>query len=235
MGRWRLAGGDAPARGPAWLERVPAPTRVAHLRAEARVTGTIRLGDGPARRVEGVGAVKHIWGTRRVEELFWLYCPLLDDGGAFEATGVRLRRDRGPRLAPVWLRARGVESTWWNPPGLFRRRVVPDGPGRLRVRAASATATWSRPRRATRRRSPGTSIATRAGFDVYVAQSDVATCDVGGATGAHRSRVGRRRGAYAGGARPRSSSIERTPLPGVRYVAWDATTLEGGEPCRPTT
>ena len=37
------------------------------------------------------------------------------------------------------------------------------------------------------------------------------------------------------GARAAIEFHERTPLPGVRYVAWDATTLEGGEPCRPTT
>ena len=231
---WELAfaGGDAPARGPAWLERVPAPTRVAHVRAEARVTGTVRLGDGPMNRVEGVGAVKHIWGTRRVEELFWLYCPLLDDGGAIEATGVRVRRDRGPRLAPVWLRARDVETTWWSPPGLFRRRVVPDGPGRLRVRAASATAYVV----ATATCDPQTLVGyvyrDPSGFDVYVAQSDVATCDVAWCDRRHRlARWNEPR--HTRGARAAIEFHERTPLPGVRYVPWDATTLEGGEPCRP--
>ena len=231
---WELAfhGGDAPVRGPAWLERVPAPTRVAHVRGEARVTGTVRLGDGPARRVDGVGAVKHIWGTRRVEELFWLYCPLLEDGGAIEATAVRVRRDRGPRIAPVWLRARGIENGWWRTPGLFRQRLVPDRPGRLRVRAVSGTACVV----ATATCDPATLVGwvyrDPSGFDVYVAQSDVATCEVAWCDRRHRlARWSAPR--HARGARAAIEFHERTPLPGVRYVPWDATTAEGGEPCRP--
>ena len=104
---WELGfhGGAAPVRGPAWLDRMPAPTRVAHVRSEARVTGTVRLGDGPTRRVDGVGAVKHIWGTRRVDELFWLYCPLLDDGGA-----IALRRRGLPSGSPPPMRAAVVTS-----------------------------------------------------------------------------------------------------------------------------
>src|SRR6185369_5129127 len=65
-----VRGGDGVARGPTWLERVPAPTRVAHLRSEADVTGGVRFGDGSAIDVRAVGTVKHLWGTRRVEELY---------------------------------------------------------------------------------------------------------------------------------------------------------------------
>ena len=231
---WDLAftGGERPTRGPAWLERVPAPTRVAHVRSEAHVTGTVRLGFGPVRRVDGVGAVKHIWGTRRVDELFWLYCPTLDDGGAIEATRVRVHRHRGPVITPVWMRTGDVESASWSPPGLFRRRVAPDAPGVLRIRAASATVgvvastTWD----------PTTVVGyvyrDPSGFDVYVAQSDVATCDV--TWYERRHRLARWSGPrHARGTSAAIEFHERTPLPGVRYVPWDATTAEGGQPCRP--
>ena len=50
---------------------------------------------------------KHIWGTRRVEELYWLYCPRFDEevAACLEATAVRPRRRPGaPRLVPIWFR-----------------------------------------------------------------------------------------------------------------------------------
>jgi hypothetical protein len=202
------------------------------VRSEARVTGTVRLGDGPVQRIDGLGAVKHIWGTRRVDELFWLYCPTLDDGGAIEATRVRVRRHRGPLITPVWMRTRGVESASWSPPALFRRRVAPAGPGVLHVRASSATTGVV----ATATCDPETFVGyvyrDPSGFDVYVAQSDVATCDVAWYERRHRlaSWSGPR---HARGAPAAIEFHERTPLPGVRYVPWDATTAEGGESCRP--
>ena len=219
-------------RAPELLHRLPLPTNVSHANDGIRVNGWVAL-DGVRIALERAPAVqKHIWGTRRVEELFWLYCPLLDDGGAIEATGVRVRRDRGPRIAPVWLRTRGAETSWWNPPGILRRRVVPDGPGRLRVRAASATAYVV----ATATCDPATLVGyvyrDPSGFDVYVAQSDVATCEVAWCDRRHRlARWNAPR--HARGARTAIEFHERTPLPGVRYVRWDATTAEGGEPCRP--
>jgi hypothetical protein len=70
------------------------------------------------------------------------------------------------------------------------------------------------------------------GFDVYVAQSDVATCEAAWCDRRHRlARWNEPR--HARGARAAIEFHERTPLPGVRYVPWDARTAEGGEPCRP--
>jgi len=139
---WRFAiegGLNHVARSPAWLRRVLAPTRVDHERSECVVSGDASV-DGHPHVLRGLGAQKHLWGTRHVEELYWLYCPLLDDGGALEATSVRVRRRRGPQIAPVWVRAGCREYAWWTGRALVRNVVAPEGPGRLRVRAATRTA-----------------------------------------------------------------------------------------------
>ena len=218
-----LRGGEGMARGPAWLHRLPTPTRVAHVRSEASADGVVRLGPHPERRVDGIGTLKHIWGTRRVEELYWLYCPLLDDGGAIEATCVRVRQAGGPTISPIWLRTGEGETRWWSPPGLLRRRLTPDGLGRLRVRATSATSRIEAVATCDPATLAGYVYRDPSGFDVHVAQSDVATCEV--VLWARRHRL-------AAWSAPRRlagtcAAVEfhqLAPLPGVRYVAWDATT-----------
>ena len=233
---WELEmrGGAGITRGPRWLDRLPTPTRVAHVRGEASVGGTVRLGGGPVARVDGVGALKHIWGTRRVEELYWLYCPLLDDGGAIEATGVRVRRGRGPAVTPVWLRTNGGETRWWTMPGLFRHRVTPDGLGRLRVSAMSATSRLDAVATCDPATLAGYVYRDPSGFDVHVAQSDVASCEVELRTRRHRLAAwdAPRR---LGGARAAVEFHHPEPLPGVRYVAWDATTTGEVQPCMRAT
>jgi hypothetical protein len=222
---WDLGvrGGEGIVRGPGWLHRLPAPTHVTHVRGEADVRGSVRLGSEADGRIDGVGALKHLWGRRRVEELHWLYCPLLDDGGALEATGVRVRRDRGPVLTPIWLRTRDGETRWWSPPGLFRRRVMPDGPGRLRVRATSATSRIDAVAACDPATLAGYVYRDPSGFDVHVAQSDVATCSVALWTRPHRLARWSAPRRFAG---PRAvvEFHQLAPLPGVRYVPWDATT-----------
>jgi hypothetical protein len=166
--------------------------------------------------------MKHIWGTRRVEELFWVYCPTLDQDGALEATGVRVRRGTGPTLAPVWLRAGGREWRWWGLPGILRNRVVPDGPGRIRVRAASARRLLEAVAECDPATLAGYVYRDPAGWDVHVAQSDVARCEVTLRTRAHPlASWGAPRRFVGTGAAVEFHHPE--PLPGVRYVAWDAT------------
>jgi hypothetical protein len=98
--------------------------------------------------------------------------------------------------------------------------VTPVATGVLRVEATSAT----RRVRALARCDPATLAGwiyrDPAGWDVWVAQSDVATCDV---------EVSRRAHPLAGWGAPRrlppsQAAVEfhqREPLPGVRYLAWD--------------
>ncbi len=203
--------------GPAWLARLPAPTRVEHLADGAPVTGWIER-DGVRDELRGARVVaKHLWGTRRVEELFWVCCP-----GRLEATAVRLRRDRGPRLTTAWLDdgrgARGWDAPW----DLLRSRVVPDGPGVLRVHAASPTRRLTAVARCDPATLAGWVYRDPAGWDVHVAQSDVAVCSIALETRPHP---------FATWSVPERFEVEQAavefhhpePLPGVRYLAWEET------------
>jgi hypothetical protein len=221
---WSLAlrGGEHVVRGPAWLHRVPTPTRVAHLRAEATAVGTIALGDDRRAPFHGVAAVKHLWGTRRVEELYWVYCPALEAGGAFEATSVRVRAGAGPRVTTVWLASEEGERRWWSLPGVFRHRVEPDGPGRLRVRARSALARVEALATCDPATLAGYVYRDPSGFDVHVAQSDVATCEIVTRTRAHLLAPWGAARRLVGG----HAAVEfhhPAPLANVRYIGWDAT------------
>lgn len=199
-----------PAQGPGWLRRLPAPTRVEHLASGAAARGWIEQG-GVREGLGGACVVaKHLWGTRRVEQLYWVWCPEL------EATEVRLVADRGPRIATVYGDGRGWNAPWQ----VLRSRVVPDGPGVLRVEATSATERI----RAVARCPPATLAAWTyrdpAGWDVFVAQSDVATCTIERWSRSHP---------LAGWGAPRQIASaqaamelhQRRPLAGVRYLGWD--------------
>jgi hypothetical protein len=217
-----LRGGEEAVRGPRWLDRVPTPTHVAHLRSEAAVTGTVAIGEGPSTTLHGVGALKHLWGTRRVEELYWVYCPRLDDGGAFEATSVRVRAGSRPSVSPVFLRAGGRERRWWRMPGILRHRVLPDGPGRLRVEARSALARLEAVATCDPQTLAGYVYRDPSGFDVHVAQSDVATCEITMRTRAHPfARFGPPQRLV--GQRAAVEFHHPAPLANVRYIGWDAT------------
>lgn len=202
--------GAPPSQGPAWLHRLPAPTRAEHLASGATARGWAARGGMRDELADAHVVAKHLWGVRRVEELHWVWSP------ALEATAVRLRADHGPRLATVRCDGVGWDAPWQ----VLRSRVVADGPGALRVEASSAT----RRLRAVARCDPATLAAwvyrDPAGWDAYVAQSDVAACDIEVQARAHPlaawGPVVRRRDGQA--------AVEfhgREPLPGVRYLGWD--------------
>jgi hypothetical protein len=215
---WDLAFDAAPQQhGPSWLARLPAPTRVQHLADGVPVTGWIAR-DGVREELRDARVVaKHLWGTRRVEELYWVCCP-----GRFEATQVRLRRDRGPRLTTVWLDTGDGVSGWDAPWDLLRSRVVPDGPGVLRVQASSPTRRLSAVARCDPATLAGWAYRDPAGWDVHVAQSDVATCAI---------ELTRRPHPLAPWGTPLRFEVAQAavefhhpdPLPGVRYLAWGET------------
>src|SRR5262249_40049473 len=85
------------------LEVLPAPTRVGTAAPDIRCTGWFEV-DGRRTRIEGApGLRRHLWGTRRVEELEWLACCAFpgDPTARLEATAVRPRAERGPQLVPI--------------------------------------------------------------------------------------------------------------------------------------
>jgi hypothetical protein len=127
-------------------------------------------------------------------------------------------------VSPVWLRLGVEEHRWWRMPGVLRPRVVPVGPGRLRVTAASATRRLDVVAACDPVTLAGYVYRDPAGHDLHVAQSDVARVDGTLAVRTHRYTAW-------GPARPVvgvAAAIElhhRTPLPGVQYVAWGAVTV----------
>ncbi len=214
-------------RGPWLLDRLPLPTRVSHANDDVVFTGWVSV-DGTRRALAAApGVQKHIWGTRRVEELFWLWCPRFaeDAGARLEATAVRVRqRLTGgfaiPALAPVWARVAAEELDWCELSAVLWNRVESPRLGELDVHA------WSPTRALTARAwcDPQTLIGyvyrDPAGWDVHVAQSDLASCEV---------EVRSRHHLLAPWGRPvrltatRAAAIEfhaPAPLPGVRYLPW---------------
>jgi hypothetical protein len=137
---------------------------------------------------------------------------------------LRRRLARGlsaPRLTTVWLRAAagGVDATGLA--AVLRNRVAVAGTGRLELSAAASTwsvhvTAWCDPRTLA-----GWVYRDPQGWDVHVAQSDVASCTVEWRT--RSSRLGAwgplRRLSSTRGAALEFHAPE--PLPGVRYVAWD--------------
>jgi len=214
---WDIRFAPAPraARRAPWLfDHLPLPTRVAHANGEIRCDGSVVV-DGTRHDLGGAPAVqKHIWGTRRVEELFWLYCPCFDDadGACIEASAVRLsRRLPGGPLTTLWLRTPDTEIDATGLAAVRKNRVAVDG---TRVEFWSASVhvvAWCDPRTLA-----GWVYRDPRGWDVHVAQSDVASCTV-----EVRARGEVRRLASTSGAAVEFHAPE--PLPGVRYLAWDAT------------
>jgi len=227
----RFAPAEREARRAPWLlHQLPLPTRVAHANSEIACTGRVTV-DGVSSELEGAPAVqKHIWGTRRVEELFWLYCGAFegDPLARLEATSVRLSRRIGggpetPHLTTLWARTAEGEVDACGLPALFGNRVAVTAPERIEFRARSATrearaTAWCDPRTLA-----GWVYRDPQGWDVHVAQSDLASCTLDVRRRAHplapwgRSRRLECREAAA------LEFHAPEPLPGVRYVGWDAT------------
>jgi hypothetical protein len=164
-----------------------------------------------------------------VEELFWLYCPRFaeDPQARLEATGVRLRRHlpgglAAPAVAPVWAATAAGALDWCELPAVLWNRVTSPAPGELRVEA------WSPLRALTARAwcDPRTLAAwdyrDPSGFDVHVAQSDVASCEVELLARPNPLASWRRTTRLTARHAAALEFHGPEPLPGVRYLPWDA-------------
>jgi hypothetical protein len=206
------------ARREPWLVRhLPAPTRVAHANDGIHCSGWMAVDGRRHHLTDAPSLQKHIWGTRRVEELLWIACP----AAAVEATAIRLR-ERSPRLVIAW--TGGRRERRWTAPGLgTRAHVETPELGRLRIRAVSATRSLTLDACADPRTLAGYVYRDPSGFDVHVAQSDVADLTV-----EHRARA---HPLAAWGATDRRTFLRAAAvefhqiaaLPGVRYLGWDET------------
>ena len=205
-----------------WLLRMlPLPSHVVRANPDVTFTGTVTV-DGTAHRIDGArGTQMHIWGTRRPEDLLWLYCPAFVDAPSarLEAASARLSRRGllGPWVSPVsWRTPDGARSVTRLGPALRS-----PAPGVLELRART-------PREAVTGRAwcaPETLVGyvyrEPDGRELYVAQSDVGSCEVDVlrrasplGTWQHAARLISRH----------TTALEfhgPEPLPGIRYIPWD--------------
>lgn len=210
---WDVAwsgGREAHADLPAWL---PAPTHARAFVHDADAKGTVTVADETV-EISGRAIAMHLWGKRRVPTLHWIWAPYLGDA-SLEMQAVSLRDTFSLGLASLRL----------------------DGPAPLRGRPATAahannlvTATVAGPRRLVHVRAWAEPEAT-VGYayrdtddrDLMVAQSDIGSAYyevyTRKAPGApwHPSDERRAAGGVA------VEIHQRTALPGVDYIPWDAT------------
>ncbi|MFP2924643.1 hypothetical protein ACLESO_05385 [Pyxidicoccus sp. 3LG] len=222
---------SAPAvrRAPRGIDLLPLTTHVAHSHDDITFTGTVTV-DGQRYDVRGApGLQKHLWGHRRLEELTWLYVPRFreDSDARLEALSVRPKQTAlGPRLTPIYLRTARQEHTFHEVPGLLFTHMEVPRAGELRFHATSATVSmkgraWCDPRTLA-----GFAYRDPKGWDVHVAQSDVATCEVELFTRAHPLAAWKPDGRLTSTV----GAVEfhaPQPLEGVRYIEWDGTSVTG--------
>jgi len=229
--RWdlRFLPSARPAHRAPWFlhHRMPLPTRVVHAHSEVEFRGSIVV-DGQTRVLHGApGLQKHIWGTRRVEELFWLYCPRFDEDpqARVEATAVRARTQLSglnlPRLTPIWLQTARGSWDMFGTTHLLRNRVARDDDLSLRFHGATLSRKVDLVASCARESLVGYVYRDPAGSDLYVAQSDIASCTLS---------LRERSGLLAPlGPVERLHAVQRaalefhsaTPIDGVRYLGWD--------------
>ncbi|HJQ84238.1 MAG TPA: hypothetical protein VKA21_09195 [Candidatus Binatia bacterium] len=208
-------------RAPALLDRLPLPTHAAHANGEVPCSGWVSVDGARHDLGRGVAVQKHIWGTRRVEELVWLYCPQLDGALAgVEATAVRPRR-RDPALTTVWLATDDGTVDATGVPAVLGSRLIAARPERVEIVGTSFLRRLRVVARCDPRTLVGWDYRDPAGWDVHVAQSDVASCTVDVEARSHPLAPWRavRTLRCDGGAALELHGLE--PLQGVRYLGWD--------------
>lgn len=212
--------------------RLPLPTHVIHAYEGTKFRGTYTVDGTTYSMDEAPGLQKHLWGDKRVEELFWLYCSQFseDPSARIEVTSVRPSRTLignvpFPALAPIWFENEAGEQDFFAAWHLVRNVVKLAGPGKLELRASSLFRAIEVDADCDLRTLVGYVYRDPAGMDLYVAQSDIASCEV---------RLLERSNPFG------SFKVVRTltsdcgaaiefhlpePLEGVRYIGWDETKL----------
>ena len=196
---------------PAWL---PTPTHARPIVHDAEATGRVTLG-GETIELEGRAIAMHLWGKRRVPTLHWIWSPWMGDG-SLEVSAVSLRDTFSLGLASLRLDGptphKGRPATAAHQSCLVTSTVA--GPRRL-IHARA----WAEPEAMV-----GYAYRDTDDRDLMVAQSDIGSAHfevyTRTAPGTPWRPTDERRA--AGGVAVEIH--QRQPLPGVDYLAWDATT-----------
>jgi 2-keto-4-pentenoate hydratase/2-oxohepta-3-ene-1,7-dioic acid hydratase in catechol pathway len=196
---------------PAWL---PAPTHARGLVHDADTEATVTV-DGTPITLRGKALAMHLWGSRRVPTLHWIWAPWLD--GSLEVTAVSLRDTFSLGLSTLSLEdprghvLRGSPATAAHPHGLITATVAG-------ARELVHVHAWAEPDELV-----GYAYRDTDGRDIMVAQSDIGS--------AHFEKFARTAPGWPWhlvDERRSSGGVaveihQRDPLPGVDYIAWDAT------------
>jgi 2-keto-4-pentenoate hydratase/2-oxohepta-3-ene-1,7-dioic acid hydratase in catechol pathway len=227
---------------PAWL---PAPTHERGIVRDAMAAGTVTV-DGTPVAIKGTALSMHLWGGKRVPTLHWIWAPwlpqlplglpaqhrgdaqrapsvsvppttIVTDRASLEAVAVSLRDTFSLGLsrltldAPVARSVRGTPATAAHPHGLVTATVAT-------ARELVHVHAWAEPDELV-----GYAYRDTDGRDLMVAQSDIGSAHLEifdrRAPGLPWRLVDERR--VAGGVAVEIH--QREPLPGVDYIAWDAT------------
>lgn len=212
--------------------RLPLPTHVVHAHEGAKFRGTYSV-DGQTYTIDNApGLQKHLWGDKRVEELFWLYCPAFeeDSSARIEVTSVRPSRTLlgnipFPALAPIWFESASGSYDFYAAWHLFRNVVKLVGPGKLELSAASLLQSIAVEADCEMNTLVGYVYRDPQGMDLYVAQSDIASCEVRLFERPHPFASFRQTQKFTCN---HGAAIEfhlPEPLEGVEYIGWDETSL----------
>ncbi len=203
---------------PAWLDRLPLPTHARHAHPRTRFSGTFRVGTDERVLTAAPGLQVHLFGRRRVQELYWIASP----PEALEVSAVRASARRGLvrqpavgalRLGDLALGPFGIHTERVGAAGLEAR--ARDRRNLARVRAYAPPAQFV----GYAYRDPG-------GRDVSVAQCDVANAFVEHFERAHRLarwRLSRELRVVEGAALELHEPSP--PIASVPYARWDEETV----------
>jgi 2-keto-4-pentenoate hydratase/2-oxohepta-3-ene-1,7-dioic acid hydratase in catechol pathway len=211
---------------PAWL---PAPTHARGLVHDADTEATITV-DGTPITLRGRALAMHLWGSRRVPTLHWIWAPWMpseqsasgaDDIASLETTAASLRDTFSLGLSSLALDAphgralHGTPATAAHPHGLITATMAG-------VRELVHVHAWAEPDDLV-----GYAYRDTDDRDLMVAQSDIGSAHLEvftrKAPGWPWHLVDERRS--TGGVAVEIH--QREPLPGVDYIAWDATAKPG--------
>ncbi len=222
--RWNASwtGGTDPSGRdlPVWL---PAPTHAHVIAHDAEATATVTIDDSE-QTLRGKAFAMHLWGKRRVPTLHWIWAPWFGDG-SLEVTAVSLRDRFAMGLSSLKLsgpsKLDGSPGTAAHPHGLVTATVA----GARKLIHARA---WAEPAQMV-----GYAYRDTDERDLMIAQSDIGSAHLEvfarSAPGLPWKPIDERRA--TGGVAVEIH--QRTPLPGVQYLAWDALARQRGGTLQP--